>query len=153
MAYNNRKIKVLFICVHNSARSQIAEEYLRRIEGDRFEVESAGLKPSSINPLVVEVMKEEGFDLRRKKTQAAWDLFRQGKLYSFVITVCDRKHEEECPIFPRPFVQMNWPFPDPETFTGTDEEKMQQMRELRDSIKERIEQFVEETTGVSYGDN
>jgi arsenate reductase len=151
MAYNNRKIKVLFICVHNSARSQMAEEYLRRIGGDRFEVESAGLKPSSINPIVIDVMKEDGFDLRRKKTQAAWDLFRQGRLYSFVITVCDRKNEAECPIFPRPFVQMNWPFPDPETFTGTDEEKMEQMRTLRDSIKKRIEQFVEETTGVSDG--
>ena len=60
MAYNNRKIKVLFICVHNSARSQMAEEYLRRIGGDRFEVESAGLKPSSINPIVIDVMKEDG---------------------------------------------------------------------------------------------
>ena len=145
MGSSDNKIKVLFICVHNSGRSQIAEEYLKMIGGDRFEVESAGYKPTSLNPLVLKVMEEGGFDLSKKKTQSAWDLFKEGKHFKYVITVCDRAHEEECPLFCKPFVQLNWPYPDPETFTGTEEEKLNQARVLRDSIKARIEQFVEET--------
>lgn len=148
MAVIAEKIKVLFICVHNSGRSQMAEEYLKRIGGEKFEVKSAGFEPTEINPLVVRVMEEEGFDLSGKETHDAWNFYREGQHFNFVITVCDRKHEEKCPIFPRPFVQSNWPFPDPDEFTGTDEEKMEQVRNLRDSIRERVEQFVEETSGV-----
>ncbi|MBN2109970.1 MAG: arsenate reductase ArsC [Methanosarcinaceae archaeon] len=146
MEYSADKIKVLFICVHNSGRSQIAEEYLKRIGGDRFEVESAGYRPTSLHPLVLKVMEEDGFDLSGKKTQSTWDLFKEGRLFGYVITVCDREYEEECPLFSRPFVQLNWPYPDPESFTGTDEEKLDQARILRDSIKTRIVQFVEDTT-------
>ncbi|TGC06974.1 arsenate reductase ArsC [Methanolobus halotolerans] len=145
MASNGNKSKVLFICVHNSGRSQIAEEYLNKIAGDRFEVESAGLKPTNLHPLVQKVMEEDGFDLSKKKTQSAWHLFRKGGLYKYVITVCDRANEEGCPLFPKPYIQLNWPFPDPESFTGTEEEQIEQVRSLRDSIKKRIEQFVEET--------
>jgi len=93
-------------------------------------------------------MKEEGFDISRKKTQSTWDLFKEGRFYNYIITVCDRAHEKECPLFPRPYVQLNWPFPDPESFTGTDEEKLEQTRSLRDSIKARIEQFVKETADL-----
>lgn len=145
MGTDDSKIKVLFICVHNSGRSQIAEEYLKRIGGDGFEVESAGYKPTSLNPLVEKVMGEDGFDLCGKCTQSAWDLFKDNRIFSYVITVCDRAHEEECPLFPKPFTQLNWPFPDPESFEGTEEEKLEQVRVLRDSIKKRVEQFVEET--------
>jgi arsenate reductase len=145
MASNDNKTKVLFICVHNSGRSQIAEEYLKKFAGDIFEVESAGLKPTNLHPLVQKVMEEDGFDLSRKKTQSAWDLFREGKLYKYVITVCDRANEEGCPLFPKPYTQLNWPFPDPESFEGVEEDKLQQIRILRDSIKSRVEQFVEET--------
>lgn len=144
MVYSDKKIKVLFVCVHNSGRSQMAEEYLRRIGGELFEVESAGLEPTSVNPLVITAMKEDGFDLSKKSTQAAWNLFREGKFYNYVITVCDRIQEKECPIFPKPFIQLKWSFPDPESFSGTEEEKMEQVRDLRDSIKNRIEEFAEE---------
>ncbi len=137
--------------MHNSGRSQIAEEYLKRIGGDRFEVESAGYKPTSLNPFVLRVIEEEGFDLSEKKTQSAWDLFKEGRHFRYVITVCDRAHEEECPLFSKPFVQLNWPFPDPESFTGTDDEKLEQARILRDSIKKRVEIFVEETTSDVQG--
>ena len=142
------KIKVLFICVHNSGRSQMAEEYLKRIGGERFEVRSAGFEPTEINPLVAKILEEDGFDLSDKETHDAWDFYRGGEHFNFVITVCDRSHEEKCPIFPRPFVQSNWPFPDPDGFTGSDEEKMEQVRNLRDSIRKRVKQFVEETSGV-----
>lgn len=151
MKESNEKIKVLFICVHNSARSQIAEEYLKRLGESKFEAESAGFEPGKINPLVLEVMKEDGFDLTKKKTQDAWDLFRAGNFFHFVITVCDREHEERCPIYPKPFAKLYWPFPEPENFTGTHEEKLEQMRNLRDTIKKRVEQFVEETSGFSQG--
>nr|WP_321497482.1 arsenate reductase ArsC [uncultured Methanolobus sp.] len=144
MTSDTNKIKVLFICVRNSGRSQIAEAYLKKIGGDRFEVESAGYKPEPVNDLVRKVMEEDGFDLSDKKPQSAWDLFKEGRLYKYVITVCDRAHEEECPIFPRPYVQLHWPYPDPESFTGTQEEKLEQTRNLRDLIRKRVEQFVED---------
>jgi len=152
MVHSDKNIKVLFVCVHNSARSQMAEEYLRRIGGERFEVESAGLEPTSLNPLVIAAMAEEDFDLSTKKTQAVWNLFREGRFYNYVITVCDRTHEKECPIFPKPFIQLKWSFPDPESFSGTYNEKMEQTRILRDAIRTRIEQFVEETTTFSETD-
>ena len=80
------KIKVLFICQHNSGRSQIAEAYLKQLGGDRFEVESAGLEPAeAVNPLVVSIMKEEGFDISGNKPQSVFELFKQGKLYDHVI--------------------------------------------------------------------
>ena len=148
MVSKDYKIKLLFVCVHNSGRSQIAEEYLKKIAGDRFEVESAGSKPTSLNPLVQKVMEEEGFDLSEKKTQSTWNLFKEGRFYNYIITVCDRAHEEECPLFPKPYVQLNWPYPDPESFTGTEEERLEQTRSLRDSIKTRINQFIKETTTV-----
>lgn len=144
MVSDNNKIKVLFICIRNSGRSQIAEAYLKKIGGERFEVESAGYKPEPVNPLVLEVMKEEGLDLSTKTPQSAWDCFKEGRLYQYVITVCDRAHEEECPLFPKPFTQLHWPYPDPETFNGTEEEKLEQTRKLRDAIKGRIGKFVED---------
>ncbi|MDK2825951.1 protein tyrosine phosphatase [Methanolobus vulcani] len=144
MVSDKNKINVLFICIRNSGRSQIAEAYLKKIGGERFEVESAGYKPEPINSLVLKVMEEDGFDLSGSKPQSAWNLFKEGKLYQYIITVCDRAHEEECPLFPKPFLQLHWPYPDPETFTGSEEEKQEQARKLRDSIKKRIEQFVED---------
>lgn len=143
MNNNNEKTKVLFICVHNSARSQMAEEYLRQFAGDHYEVESAGLEPGELNPYVVKVLKEDGIDISGKKTQSVFDLYRRGNTYSYVITVCSREAEEKCPIFPGPVRRVHWPFPDPSSFQGTDEEITQKTREIRDSIKDHIKQFTE----------
>lgn len=94
------KINVLFICQHNSGRSQIAEAYLREIYGDHFEIESAGLEPAAaINPLVVAVMQEAGLDLSKKKPQSVFELFKQGNVYGHVVTVC-HDSESKCPLFP-----------------------------------------------------
>ena len=93
-------MRVLFICVHNSARSQMAEAFLRQMAGDGLIVESAGLDPTVINPLVVAVMAEEGLDLSDKKTRKVFDLFRDGQLYDAVITVCEESLEGQCPVFP-----------------------------------------------------
>lgn len=132
------KRKILFICQHNSGRSQIAEAYLNRFAGDALEIESAGLEPAdAVNPLVVEVMKEEGFDLSGNRPQDVFELFRQGKLYAHVITVC-HDNESKCPIFPGITKRWHWPFPDPAEVEGSHEEKLAQVRRIRDMIKDRL---------------
>ena len=136
------KQRVLFVCVHNSARSQMAEELLRKAAGDRFEAESAGLDPGTLNPYAVTALKEEGIDISGKKTVSAFDLLKQGRYYTYVITVCDKTSAETCPIFPGCRERFHWSFPDPSKFTGTDEEIMERVREVRDSIKDRIASWV-----------
>ena len=139
----DEKRKVLFICVHNTARSQMAEAYLRHFAGDLFEVESAGLTPGTLNPYVVRVMQEEGFDISDNVPQSVFDLYRAGRTYTTVVTVCSREAEEGCPVFPGPVRRLNWPFPDPGQFTGSEEEILAQTREVRDRIRETVKRFAE----------
>lgn len=136
--------RVLFVCVHNTARSQIAEEYLRRAAGDLFEVESAGLEPGTLNPYVVRILADEGIDISHKKTRSVFDVYRRGLTYSRVITVCSREAEEKCPVFPGPVRRLNWPFPDPSAFTGTEDEILDQTREVARQIRQKITAFVAE---------
>jgi arsenate reductase (thioredoxin) len=139
------KKRVLFVCVHNSARSQMAEALLNTLAGDRFEAMSAGLEPGTLNPLVVDVMKEVGIDISRNQTKSAFDLFKKGELYSYVITVCDAASAEMCPLFPGLLTaQIHWSFADPSSFTGTHEEKLAQTRAVRDAIKAKIEEWLKE---------
>jgi arsenate reductase len=133
-----KKEKVLFVCVHNSARSQMAEVFLKDLAGDRFDVESAGLEPGRLNPLVVAVMKEVGIDISQNKTKSVFDLFKQGKLFSYVITVCDESQSERCPVFPGLTQRLHWSFPDPSRLEGTREQKLEKTRTIRDQIKNRI---------------
>lgn len=144
------KHRVLFVCVHNSARSQMAEELLRKAAGNRFEVESAGLEPGKLNPYVIKVLKEEGIDISNKKTVSALDLLKQGRYYTYVITVCDEASAEACPIFPGCRVRLHWSFPDPSKFTGTDEEKIDKIREVKEDIKEKIAEWVASISRESY---
>jgi arsenate reductase len=144
--------KVLFICVHNSARSQMAEAYLRMFGQDDFEAESAGFEPTTVNPLVVEVMKEEGVDLSGKGTQSAFDLFRQGRVFSYVITVCSDGDEAQCPVYPGVVTRIHIPFADPAKVQGTHDEKLAQVREIRDEIKAAVKAFVEWVRGGAEGD-
>jgi arsenate reductase (thioredoxin) len=131
-----RKIKVLFICRHNTGRSQIAEAHLKKFYGDYFEIESAGFEPlQEINPLVVRVMNEVGIDLSEKKPQNVFEFFKQGKIYEHVITVCHNT-ESKCPIFPGITKRWHMPFPDPASVEGTEEEKLEAVRKIRDMIKE-----------------
>lgn len=136
--------RVLFVCIHNSARSQLAEEYLRQMAGEEFFVESAGLTPGSLNPYVVALLKEDGIDISQKKTQAVGDLYRRGKTYQWVVTVCNREAEENCPVFPGPVRRLSWPFPDPAGFSGTEETVRAQVRSLAAEIKAQVRAFVEE---------
>jgi len=132
------KKKVLFVCIHNSGRSQMAEELLRKLAGDRFEVESAGFEPGKLNPVVVEVLKESGIDISVKETQAVFDLFKLGRFYSYVITVCDEASAERCPIFPGVTKRLHWSFTDPSKFEGSWEEKLAKTRAVREEIRQKI---------------
>jgi arsenate reductase len=141
---STRRDKVLFICVHNSARSQMAEAFLKQMAGNRFEVESAGLEPGRLNPLAVEVMKEIGIDISGNRTKSASDFFKEGKLYTYVITVCDETSAEQCPFFPGITTRLHWSFADPSGFTGTQEEKLEKTRQVREAIREKIESWLKE---------
>src|SRR5664279_3015984 len=93
------KYKVLFVCIHNSARSQMAEAFLNKYGEDQFVAESAGLEPGKMNPNVVKVMREVGIDLSQKGTQGVFDLYKKGMQYDAVVTVCDGDSAERCPAF------------------------------------------------------
>jgi arsenate reductase len=135
---------ILCLCVHNSARSQMTEAYLRLLGGDLFDVESAGLEPGKLNPYVVRALQEEGIDISGKVTQDVFDLFKAGRTYRYVITVCSKEAAERCPIFPGRVQRLHWPFPDPSTFRGSDEQIMAQVRGVRDAIREKGREFVAE---------
>jgi arsenate reductase len=127
--------RILFVCRQNSGRSQIAEAYLKKFGGDKVQAESAGYEPAEqVHPLVIEVMKEEGIDLSRKKPQSVFSLYKQGKLFDHVITVCSDS-EGNCPVFPGITRRWHMPFPDPAAAQGTPEQKLAAVREIREAIK------------------
>jgi arsenate reductase (thioredoxin) len=138
------KKKVLFICVHNSARSQMAAALLNKRCGNFFEAHSAGLEPGRLNPLAVEVLREVGSDISRSKTRAVFDVFKSGELFAYVITVCDESEAKGCPIFPGVTTRLHWSFPDPSKFSGSAEEKLNQTRRVRDNIDNQIQRFCAE---------
>jgi arsenate reductase (thioredoxin) len=136
------KSKILFVCVHNSARSQMAEAFLNKYGGDRFEAESAGLEPGTLNPVVVEAMKEAGIDISNNKTKSVFDFYKQGKLYDYIITVCDESQSASCPVFPGTGERIHWSFADPSRFQGSREDKLDQTRAVRDKIEARIKKWL-----------
>jgi len=131
--------RVLFICVHNSGRSQISEAFLNYYGGDRFDAQSAGLEPGELNPLVVEAMAEIGIDISQNKTKSVFDIWKSGELFQYVIAVCDAESAEKCPIFPGPTTRLHWSFHDPSKVTGTYEQKLQKVRQIRDEIAAKIQ--------------
>ena len=139
-------IKVLFLCIHNSARSQMAEAFLKEYGGERYQVESAGLEAGKLNPLAVEAMNEVGIDIARNKTKNVFDFQKQGRTYDYVITVCDEASAARCPVFAGRHIKLNWGFPDPSQFSGTAEERLEQTRQVRDQIKEAVSRFISDTS-------
>jgi arsenate reductase len=133
------KIKVLFVCVHNASRSQMAEVWMNQLFGDRFEAQSAGIEPGQLNPLVIEAMREVGVDISHKKTRNVSDVIKSGQDFSYVITVCDETSSERCPFFPGKTNRLHWGFPDPSSLMGTKEEKMGKIREIRDAIRTQVD--------------
>jgi len=139
-----RKQKVLFICAHNSARSQMAAALLNETCGEFFDAQSAGLEPGTINPLVVEALLELGIDISKNTTQRVFDVWTSGQIFQFVVTVCSDVEAEGCPIFAGVTTRLHWPFDDPSKFTGTHEERLAGTRRVRDQISTRIDSFCEE---------
>ncbi len=144
------KYKVLFVCIHNSARSQMAEGFLRHLGGERFDVQSAGLEAGTLNPYAVKVMQEAGVDISTHATKEVFDLFKQGKIFNAVIAVCDQKAAQSCPVFPGVVKREVWSFPDPSAIRGTEEEILTQTRQVRDMIKESIVLFIEKAQQPEY---
>lgn len=147
------KSKILFVCVHNSARSQMAEAFLNHLCPGDYIAESAGLEPGVLNPLVIEVMNEIGIDISSKNTQSALDLFKAGRLFNHVITVCDQASGERCPVFPGFTRRHHWSFPDPSTVLGEREERLEQIRNIRDAIRNRVEQWCSESCEIAGNKN
>jgi arsenate reductase len=136
--------KVLFVCIHNSARSQMAEALLNDLCPAEFEAQSAGLEPGKLNPVVVEAMREIGVDISQNQTKSVSDMIRSGQLFSYVITVCDETAAERCPIFPGVTTRLHWGFPDPSALQGSHEEKLAGTRRIRDLIRARVARWCEE---------
>jgi arsenate reductase len=119
----------------------MAEAFLRDLAGDRFEAESAGLEPTTVHPLVVEAMQEIGVDLSGKATKSVFKLYQEGRLYDYVITVCREAIEEKCPVFPGLTRRLAWPFDNPEDFRGSHDERLDQVRRLREEIRTKVQEW------------
>jgi len=137
------KIKVLFVCIHNSARSQMAEALLNQLAGDKFEATSAGLEKGTLNPLVIKVMSEIGIDISKNLTKDVFEFYKNSRPFNYVITVCDAAMSERCPVFPNASKTLHWSFEDPSSLTGTEEEKLETTRKIRDEIEVEIRKFIE----------
>lgn len=129
------KQRVLFLCTHNSARSQMAEGFLRRLAGDRFEVASAGTEATHVHPLATQAMAEVGVDLGQHRSKVVDQFLNQ--TWDYVITVCDAANEA-CPVFPNKSNRLHWSFPDPSQATGSEKQRLDVFRTVRDQIKDRL---------------
>jgi len=120
----------------------MAEAFLKKLGGDLFVAESAGLEAGVLNPLAISVMKEEGIDISGNETRNVDDFFKERRTYDYVVTVCDAASAERCPVFPGKHTKLHWYFDDPSSFTGSSEQKLEQTRKVRDQIRRRIEEFL-----------
>ena len=136
--------KVLFVCIHNSARSQMAEAFLNAVGAGHYQAESAGLEPGTLNPLVVEALQEVGIDSSQATTKSVADMLTRGPVFDTVVTVCDEASAERCPVFPGSAERLHWGFPDPSALTGSHDERMAAVRAIRDQIRGRVTAWVAE---------
>lgn len=134
--------RVLFLCTHNSARSQMAEGFLRHLAGDRFEVASAGTEATGVHPLAVRAMGEVGIDLSTHVSKILGAL--PDRSWDYVITVCDSANER-CPLFPGSTTRLHWSFDDPSAALGTEAERLETFRRVRDGIRLRLREWLETT--------
>lgn len=132
----NKKQRVLFVCTHNSARSQMAEGWLRHLAGNRFEAHSAGTEATAVRPLTIRAMAEAGIDISGQRSKTVEQYL--GQPFDRVITVCDQA-AEVCPVFPGGGERLHWSFPDPSKATGSEDQQLAVYRQVRDAIRQRIE--------------
>ena len=133
------KKRVLFLCTGNSCRSQMAEGFLRHMAGDRFEVFSAGVKPTQVNPLAIKVMAEVDVDISKHRSKSAMEFI--GQQFDYMITVCDNA-KQTCPIFPGGYEKIHWDLKDPAEAQGSETERMVVFREIRNEIRQKIEEWI-----------
>jgi arsenate reductase len=138
---NSKKIRVLFLCTHNSARSQIAEGLLREMGANEFEVYSAGTEATLVRPLAIKSMAEIGIDISQQRSKVLTEYLQQP--FDYVITVCDQANES-CPIFPGASHRLHWSFPDPSKATGSEEQQLAVYRQVSDAIAAQIKNFLAE---------
>ena len=129
---------ILFVCIHNSARSQMAEAFINHRFGDRFHAKSAGLESGTLNPVVVEAMKEIDIDISNNATKTVDDILATKESFDYVVTVCDEANAERCPVFPGPGERIHWGFPDPSALQGAADDKLARTRVIRDAIQDRL---------------
>lgn len=144
----NSKKRVLILCTGNSARSQMAEGLLRKMAGDKFDVESAGVEPSHVRPQAIAAMNDIGIDISDHRSKSV-DEFA-GQEFDYVITVCDNANES-CPVFPGRTERIHWSFDDPAAALGTENEQIAVFRRVRDEINRKLETFVRERLTVGLG--
>jgi arsenate reductase len=138
--------RVLFMCTKNSARSQMAEAFLRHYGGDRYEVHSAGLTPGQIDPMTIQVMAERGYDLSGQRAKGI-DEYLGKVLFQYLIVMC-AEAEKNCPtVWPGVSTRLSWPVDDPSTSTGSKEERLASFRLARDQIEEMVRTWVQEADG------
>lgn len=140
------KKRVLFICVHNSARSQMAEAFANNDFGDVLEAESAGFEPGPLNPLAVAAMADAGLDISSNAAKSVFDKYRNGEMFDYVVTVC-KGSEGDCPTFPGIIRRLDWPFDDPAELTGSATEQLEQAIVIRDQIRQAVAELAEEARG------
>jgi arsenate reductase len=134
--------RVLFVCIRNSARSQMAEGYLSVYGKSGFIADSAGIEPGRLSPLAVKAMAEVGIDISGHKPKSVFDVQESGELFDYVITVCDAEAAEKCPVFPGKAKRLHWDLKDPASLPGTDGEKLILVRKVRDEIRAKILDFI-----------
>jgi len=137
-----KKTRIMFICIHNSARSQMAEAFVRHYAADRFDTHSSGIEAGKLNPLVVQAMAEIGISMEGQYAKPAKEYIDRKEVFDYVVTVCDESSAERCPMFPGKHVRMHWGFPDPSAIPGTDEEKLAGIRPIRDAIGKKVEEWI-----------
>ena len=133
------KKKVLFLCTHNSCRSQMAEGLLKNLAGDKFKAYSAGVNPTSVHPLAKKVMKEIGIDISGQQSKSVDEFLDKG--FDYVITVCDNA-KQTCPFFPGNHELLHWSFEDPAIALGSEEERLLMFRKIRDQLRDHIQKLV-----------
>jgi arsenate reductase len=121
----------------------MAEAFLNHLAGNRFEATSAGLEKGTLNPLAVRVMSEVGIDISKNQTKDVFEFYKNGRLFNYVVTVCDTANSERCPIFPSASKTLHWSFTDPSSLSGTEEEKLEKTRKVRNEIEVEIRKFIE----------
>jgi arsenate reductase len=135
--------KVLFVCIHNSARSQMAESFINEFASTKFIAESAGIQPGNLNPFVVKAMQEVDIDISKNTTNSAKSFIEENRQYDYIITVCDQASAERCPVFPGQAKRVHLGFEDPSGLDGSDDDKLKETRRIRDQIQEKILDWAE----------